>query len=65
MSQTNGKFRLAFTGDPELDPQHIPGIIEFFSLLVRFDTKKRTDHVKDPVAYDAIPEMFIKFARKS
>jgi len=55
----------AFIGDPELDPQHVPGIIGFFSSLVRFDTKKRTDHVKDSVVYDAIPEMFIEFARKS
>ena len=55
----------AFIGDPELDPQHIPGIIEFFALLVRFDTHKRTNHQKDSAVYDAIPEMFIEFAKKS
>jgi hypothetical protein len=55
----------AFIGDPELDPQHVPGIIEFFSSLTRFDTKKRANHGKDSVVYDAIPEMFIEFASKS
>lgn len=47
-----------FIGDTDLDPQHLPGILEFFSSLVRFDAKKRTDHVKDSVVYDAIPEIY-------
>ena len=53
----------AFIGDQECDPQHVPGILEFFLLLVRLHMKKRTDHVKDSVVYDVIPEMFIKVAR--
>jgi hypothetical protein len=45
-----------FKGDTELDPQHIPSILEFFSL-------KRTDYLKDSAAHIIIPEMFIDFAK--
>ncbi len=55
----------AFIADPSLDPEHLPGILEFFASLVRFKIITRTDHIKDPVIYDAMPEMFIQFAEKS
>jgi hypothetical protein len=51
--------------DPELDPKYIPGILEFFASLVQFESKKRTDHIKDPAVYYAMPEMLIEFAENS
>jgi len=55
----------SFIGDPDIDPKHLPGILEFFASLVSFESKTRTDWVKDPAVYDAMPEIFISFAEKS
>ena len=55
----------SFMSDPELDPKYIPGILEFFASLVRFESKKRTDHIKDPAVYYVMPEMLIDFAENS
>ncbi len=55
----------SFIGDPDLDPQYIPGILGFFASLVQFESKKRTHHVKDSAIYDAMPELLINFAEKS
>jgi hypothetical protein len=52
----------SFMSDPELDPKYIPGILEFFASLVRFESKKQTDHIKHPAVYYAMPEMLIDFA---
>ena len=55
----------SFIGDPDLDSKHLPGILEFFVSLVTFESKTRTDWVKDPAVYDAMPEIFISFTEKS
>ena len=55
----------AFISDPDLEPKHLPGILDMFALLVCFETKIRTDHQQDPAVYDSMPEMLIDFAAKS
>ena len=38
----------SFISDPDLDPNHLPGILALFSSLVTFESKTRTDWVKRP-----------------
>ena len=55
----------SFLLDPDLDAKFAPGILDVLSALVRFESKTRTDWVKDPLVYDCMPELFISFAQKS
>lgn len=55
----------SFISDPDLDPNHLPGILALFASLVTFQSKKRTDWVKEHAVYDTMPELFISFAEKS
>ena len=55
----------AFIANPNLDPKHIPGILEFFASLVCFKSSTWTDHIKDPTIYNAMPEVFINWSEKS
>ena len=55
----------SFISNPDLDPNHLPGILALFASLVTFESKKRTDWVKDHAVYDTMPELFISFAEKS
>ena len=55
----------AFISDPDLKPEYLPGILDLFSSLVRFESKIRTNWVKDPMVYDAMSFMFIDFVQKS
>jgi hypothetical protein len=55
----------SFITDPDLESKFLPAVLDFFGSLVRFEYKKRTDHVKDSPIYDSMPEMLIDFAEKS
>jgi hypothetical protein len=55
----------SFITDPDLQQKYLPAVLDFFGSLVRFQSKKRTDHVKDSPIYDSMPEMLIDFAEKS
>jgi hypothetical protein len=55
----------SFITDPDLEQKYLPAVLDFFGSLVRFQSKKRTDHVKDSPIYDSMPEMLINFAENS
>lgn len=58
----------AFLSDPDLDAKYLPGILELFSSLVRFESTARTKWTnwdKDPVLYESLPSLFIDFAAQS
>eukprot|EP00956_Cyclotella_meneghiniana_P040674 scaffold202164_cov66-Cyclotella_meneghiniana.AAC.2 len=55
----------AFLAEPELESKHVPGVMKFFAKLVLFREGKKTEWKKDHAVYDALPELFIKFADKS
>lgn len=45
--------------------QDSTGILELFASLVRFESGKKTEWIKDPAIYDSLPSLFINFASKS
>ena len=53
----------AFISDPALDARFLPGILDLFASLVRFDTNTKTDWEHDPKIYDSLPTIFIDFAK--
>ena len=55
----------SFVMDPDLNAKYLPGVLELFSALIRFEDKKHTDWLKDSPVYECMPEMFIRFAEKS
>ena len=55
----------SFISDPDLDPKHLPGILEFFASLVTFESKTRTNWVKDPAVYDTMLEYLLLSLRNS
>lgn len=55
----------AFLAEPDLGVKNIPGVLELFASLVRFEEGKKTEWIKDPAIYDALPSLFIKFASGS
>jgi hypothetical protein len=57
-------FGGSFLLDPKIDEQHIPGILDLFASLVRFDRdgKKYTDWEKESPVFSVMPEIYIEFA---
>ena len=55
----------AFLAEPNLGAKNIPGVLDLFASLVRFEEGKKTEWIKDPAIYDALPSLFVKFASGS
>jgi hypothetical protein len=55
----------SFLAEPDLDQKDIPGIMNVFAELVRFEEGKKTDWQRDHRIYETLPSIFIKFADKS
>ena len=56
----------SFLLDEKIDEQLLPGILELFSTLVKFEMNetKYTDWEKDSPVFSVLPEIYIKFASK-
>ena len=63
--EINFKEGGSFLAEPDLKAKYIPGVLDLFASLVRFDSGKKTEWMKDAAVYDALPSLFIKFASGS
>ena len=53
-----------FLAEPVLK-DHLPDLLALLASFVTYTKEKRTDWVKDPSVYDALPNMIIHFAKNS
>ena len=65
LSEIDFKKCGAFLAEQDLGVENIPGVLDLFASLVIFEEGKKTEWIKDPAIYDALPSLFVKFASGS
>ena len=63
--EINFKEGGAFLAEPTLEAKHVPGVLDLFAALVRFESGKKTEWIKDSAIYDVLPSLFLRFASGS
>ena len=54
-----------FFAEPDLGAKYIPGVLDLFASLVRFQTGKKTEWFKDAAVYESLLALFVNFAFES
>lgn len=55
----------SFLAEPDLNAADIPKVLHLFASLVRFESGKKTEWMRDAAVYESLPALFIKFAENS